>query len=645
MIASLLDRQSFSRKFLIVGGATGLILAVLIGQLAIYVWRDISFSKGERDGVAYARATIPVIEGLQRLRDGADPSTQLPQALDNFSRVNTALGPEFVLDARGDALVARTRKANAGAIDAAALDALIGDWIGLAQGVGDPSQLTLDPEFPTYYAQDVVLLRVLPLTEAADQVRRIEASLVAGATPDSAVRMSLTAAASSISSHIDSIKAGSARMSALPKLDVAALNKAVSALEEVRNNAVSAIRRFVFDGDAAGLRALDADARALHADAAALAGPVLDALDAGLQQRIDARLREAVVTLSVSLGLSLLVLFAFVTISRRITRDARDIGEAMSQLSAGDCTVRVDITSQDELGAIARRFNRTAEAFGQFVRSVQERSLGVFGAAGELAETSGRVCEASRVEGEATSAIAAAIEQITSSLGETASRTAEAQAVAGRAGSLASSGEGIANQASNEIQGVAERVRQSAASIEKLHERSAGIDAIVNTISGLAEQTNLLALNAAIEAARAGDAGRGFAVVADEVRSLAERTHQATGEISEIVSAIQEEVQSTATEIVHCTDRVKTTVALASEVASALSGIQAAATSTLQEVDGIELAAREQSAASMDIAQRIARIASMNEENCAGAGRGATLAENMRRLAAELQEAVDRFKV
>ncbi|OYX89549.1 MAG: hypothetical protein B7Y84_04730 [Azorhizobium sp. 32-67-21] len=82
------------------------------------------------------------------------------------------------------------------------------------------------------------------------------------------------------------------------------------------------------------------------------------------------------------------------------------------------------------------------------------------------------------------------------------------------------------------------------------------IGTVTALIDKIASQTNLLALNATIEAARVGEAGKGFAVVAQEVKALAVQTANATKDIRQQVTSVQDSSAEAASSVSEITGNI-----------------------------------------------------------------------------------------
>ena len=310
-----------------------------------------------------------------------------------------------------------------------------------------------------------------------------------------------------------------------------------------------------------------------------------------------------------------------------------------------DFTVRVNVKKHDEIGQTTSALNRLLDKLQDNLNSIAAGAQSVAAAANEMSSTSTHVATASTQQSEAASDMAATVEEMTVSINHVADRSLEANRISSESGRLASSGEEVIGHTVEDMNDIASTVNEAAALIQQLEANSQQISNVVAVIRDVADQTNLLALNAAIEAARAGEQGRGFAVVADEVRKLAERTSTSTKEISSTIDTMRTSASNAVDSMQGVVSRVALGVERAQEANTSIKQIGEGSRNAVHMVEEITEAIREQGTATNNIAMQVERIAQMSEESSAAAANSAQAAQDLDRLAGDMQRIVSAYRL
>ncbi|MGF1756245.1 methyl-accepting chemotaxis protein, partial [Vibrio makurazakiensis] len=241
--------------------------------------------------------------------------------------------------------------------------------------------------------------------------------------------------------------------------------------------------------------------------------------------------------------LALITIVIFVTLSSSVSKALKNVTNIINSIAGGDLSKRLKVTNNknDEFNQLAISINQSCENLGQLVSGVQVSSEALSGDAAELNANLDRLVESqSEVLGQ-TQLLASATEEVSVTTQEVSNSLEFVADISRSSNQAAEDGGLVITEAIGSLESVGSILSSAAGHIQQLEAASTKVDSVMDIINGIAEQTNLLALNAAIEAARAGEQGRGFAVVADEVRSLAVRTVDAVGEISETIETMKKE--------------------------------------------------------------------------------------------------------
>lgn len=338
------------------------------------------------------------------------------------------------------------------------------------------------------------------------------------------------------------------------------------------------------------------------------------------------------------------IFIAFITVIR-VTRPLSEVNRVLNIVSTGDLTTKLDESGTDEFGTLAKNCNTLIDNLRDLINGIVNRSNQLATAAEQT----------SMVVKESTIAIndqRSQVEQAATATSEMAStsesvmeRANEALADIKHADEEAEKVKRISDTNKQTILTLASEIEQASGVINEVNQHSAAIGGILDVIRGVADQTNLLALNAAIEAARAGEHGRGFAVVADEVRSLASKTQQSTEEIQSMIEQLQNGSTSAVAVMNNSKSQAERCVEQSEQATIALDGITDSVHQANDMSEQIVSAAREQNQVSSEISERLESIVTIAEQTAAGAHQTEMSSQEVAKLAEELRQSVDQFRL
>ncbi|EKP0302936.1 MULTISPECIES: methyl-accepting chemotaxis protein [Aeromonas] len=345
-------------------------------------------------------------------------------------------------------------------------------------------------------------------------------------------------------------------------------------------------------------------------------------------------------------GATVLTMGLFVWLFNQVANPLRTAMDTLTRIQRDlNFTLRADVKQQDEIGLTLNAVNRLLDTLQQTFTEFSVGSLQIKSTAESLSQAAQHLASSANQANDATSLIAAGVEEMTVSITDISQRTQETSRITNESGQLATEGGRTIERTVHAINEIADSIRQASAEVIALGEGISRIGGVVNVIRDVAGQTNLLALNAAIEAARAGESGRGFAVVADEVRKLAERTAQSTQEISATVEAIQQESNNTVSRMHLVEEKVSQGVTMATESGAIIAEIRSASHRVMEQVGEITNAIREQSSAAESIAHQVEQIAQVVQQTSSTAEETSAAAEELNVTTESIHQQISRYRI
>lgn len=357
--------------------------------------------------------------------------------------------------------------------------------------------------------------------------------------------------------------------------------------------------------------------------------------------------------------------FIILKIAAGIVQPIHELHEVAEQLARGELDVRMDIESDDEIGAVAAAIDKTVLRLKDYIKYIDEIAKvldeiaqgnlcfcleqeylgefskiktallhiadtmtqtikGIRASADQVNGGAGQISMAAQALAEGATNQAAAVDELLATVGDISGQVR-------RNADYSKEAAANADQVKKKIETSNQEMRQIVDAMEEINSCSDAIRAIIANIEEIADQTNLLSLNASIEAARAGEMGKGFAVVAGEVGNLSRESTLAVQKSTELI-------QNSINAVKHGMELVNQA---AGRLVESVDGVVGLA----DMMNNLSSAAHDEMNSLNEVEKGIEQIAGVVTDNSAMAQESAASSEQLSAQAMALNDMIDLFRV
>jgi len=261
-----------------------------------------------------------------------------------------------------------------------------------------------------------------------------------------------------------------------------------------------------------------------------------------------------------------MVLIMMFYVTKVIRSPLENLKKAAEELAKGNLSVRITITSEDEIAWISIAFNEMAAFFESIMTNAYQIASQLVISTTDIFSTAEKLENNVTIQEKTIRQITSNLAEISHTVQNFANSLADVNKTATFTSNLAAKGRSSLIEMESIMQQMMEAALRIVRTLSALQEKINTVNTVINTIVKIADQSNLLALNTAIHAGQSGMKGIGFSVVAEKIQELADQTASATLEIEKLVKEIITIVSDTVLEVDKFSSQILTQVNDATEI-------------------------------------------------------------------------------